>query len=924
MRSLPLYNQTGYPVDHEAPLTRTTTCDRCSIGASMAEAGRSTCLGPVGSAGGILVVGDWPTRDDERLGRPGTGGSAVWLRDRIKALVPAGTPIAFVPALGCNPYNDARVAAVKKYDPKKHLDACRPYLADTIQSGKPTRILAVGAYAAQALAGERVYSTWLAGAYGHVRVDGGLVPFFVLPEAKAARQNRFLSKQFIRDLTHALTANPMPAPWDEEYDLIETEADARAAVDEILSAGWSTFDAETAGRLWDPSFTLLNMGICAPLTEPDAMRPSGLRAWVWGAKALANPGARRELARYAEARGHCKIAHNGKFDVNCFISADVATRVNDVGGDTRLWRKLLEPESSGYLADLAWLVGMGGTKEEIETQEAEARKWLDKYKRARQAEAKMVEYNARVEAGLELTATGKRKKLKALSDDAVASISRWYALEAQSPEVTRYIEEEFWTGRVEYGNFAKALIEPTVRDAYNARDCVTTARIKLLEQEQLADFADTIDRVRSEVVDRAAIAVQRIEQWGITCNMGALAAFEAHCDKHLAEADKLVTDIAASFGMDDFNSSSPPQVASLLFDKIGLRIPDPKQGRSTKADVLKQLQGKHKVIDGMLAYRKYEKLQGTYARGMRPHVRSSGRIHPSILLDGTRTGRASSENPNGQNIPKRGAEGKMARGIFTASPGRRLVSLDYAQVELRIAAALSGDEEMISIFQQGLDLHTRTAQMISKFWGIEPHEIQEVHRDAAKTVNFGVLYGMSPGALAHKLKCSYSEAEALMAAILGRFRKLAAFLEECRAQVQKTGYTWTRWGNGRARRRPLFDVASHDGQLASRAVNGAGNTPIQGTASDFCLASLAGCTEWIMEDGFENDIALILPVHDQLLFDVDQELVQLTINTAREIMLGWNSWGVPLEVDCEVGPSWGALEKFKYNADEGLWLPKAA
>jgi DNA polymerase-1 len=253
----------------------------------------------------------------------------------------------------------------------------------------------------------------------------------------------------------------------------------------------------------------------------------------------------------------------------------------------------------------------------------------------------------------------------------------------------------------------------------------------------------------------------------------------------------------------------------------------------------------------------------------------------------------------------------MARDIFRASPGFTLVQLDFSQLELRIAAMLSGDDDMIAIFREGVDFHQRTAEMISKFaWGIEPGEVQKAHRSQAKAVNFGILYGKTASSLAAEWGVSQAKAQAVMDAILGRFQGLAQWCAKRRAEAARTGLSWTWWDGEPARRRPLWRIADNDKFARITAENGAVNTPIQGTASEFCIASLADAVEWIEADGLEDDVRLTLPVHDSLLFEVRAGMEHEVAHQARRIMCGHNSSGVPLEVDCEVGPAWGSLVKY--------------
>lgn len=253
----------------------------------------------------------------------------------------------------------------------------------------------------------------------------------------------------------------------------------------------------------------------------------------------------------------------------------------------------------------------------------------------------------------------------------------------------------------------------------------------------------------------------------------------------------------------------------------------------------------------------------------------------------------------------------MARDCFAARPGFTILECDYSQLELRIAAALSGDPEMRGIFEAGVDYHLRTAQLVSQTaWGIPPEQVEDKHRSQAKGFNFGLLYGQGDSALAQNIGCTVQQAGRIREAILGKFSVLARWIQEMLQYATKNGHAWTWWDGHRARRRPLWRIADDNDAGASVARNSAHNTPIQGTASDFCIASLIECVRWIEGDNLENDVKLCLPVHDALLFEVRADMLPEVHANVMRIMQSWNSNGVPLIADAKAGPSWGSLEKY--------------
>jgi DNA polymerase I-like protein with 3'-5' exonuclease and polymerase domains len=267
-------------------------------------------------------------------------------------------------------------------------------------------------------------------------------------------------------------------------------------------------------------------------------------------------------------------------------------------------------------------------------------------------------------------------------------------------------------------------------------------------------------------------------------------------------------------------------------------------------------------------------------------------------------------DPNVQQIPRADTElSSMARDCFIAPPGRMLVQVDYSQLELRIAAMLSNDTNMIDVFKSGEDYHMRTAQLISKqAWGIEPDQVTKLHRTMAKSVNFGLLYGMSVGTLAKSIGCEKSEATKIQSAVFGSFPSLKRWCDDHVQMARRTGNGYTYWNGKKARVRPLFRIADQEDHARKTAENGSFNTPVQGTASDLCIASLARCVNWILEHKFPAK--MVLTVHDSLLFEVAEDYVDEMVETAQHLMSDWESNGVPLVVDAEIGKTWGRLKNY--------------
>jgi DNA polymerase-1 len=655
------------------------------------------------------------------------------------------------------------------------------------------------------------------------------------------------------DIEWALTADPPTPQWDAVVQRVTTDEEAARATDELRAADWSTFDVETSGVMWTDTFEVISISCTAK---------NSWTSYVWDAHALRTSCA-DALLDWLRSGKASKVAQNGKYDQLAILDA-FGVEVKSVIGDTRLWRKLIAPEAPAKLSAMAELVGMGGLKEE--------------------ADQEMARIKRKIQSALRKGDEHEGPLIEGMPPDVEAAIR-------MGDPLVKYMYR---------------LMPPEMLARYNARDSVATARLGELLESQLA-AEPKLQRTWDEIVAPAAEGLVWVEHWGIGVDFAQVQRFDDHLERREVELTK-------SLSAYDINWKSHPQVADLLFKTLGLRPVKLTGGGkpSTDAEVLEKLRDKHHVPGDLLDLRFVQKMRGTYASGMREHVRPDGRIHPNIKLAGARSGRTSCTDPNLQNIPRSNSspEGKMARDCFVAPPGYTLIELDYSQLELRIAAMLSGDPEMRAIFDEGVDYHQRTAELVSTVaWGIQPEAVTKAHRSQAKTINFGVLYGMGDKALAARMGCSVAQAARTREAIMGKLKLLDRWCKAQLSEARKTGEIWTWWDGQRARRRPLFRVADVDDKSRSVAEHGAWNTPVQGTASDYCIRSLGECVEWLVEDGITDAVKLVLTVHDSIMFEARDDMVDEVIGTARDIMQSWPSDGVPLVVDAAVGRAWGSLKE---------------
>ncbi len=349
----------------------------------------------------------------------------------------------------------------------------------------------------------------------------------------------------------------------------------------------------------------------------------------------------------------------------------------------------------------------------------------------------------------------------------------------------------------------------------------------------------------------------------------------------------------------DFNVNSPVQLSEVLFDKLGLPtkgIKKTSRGYSTGAKELDKLKDLHPLIPKLMEYREAAKLLSTYILPMPELADSEDRIHTTFTQNVTATGRLSSLNPNLQNIPVRTEEGKRIRAGFVAPAGKVLVSADYSQFELRLAAALSGDQKLIDDFNSGIDIHTKTA---SEAFKVPFDEVTKKQRRAAKVINFGVLYGMSAKGLADAADMSVSEAKAFIDKYFELRAPIRKKLDEILKQAREMGYVETFFG----RRRPTPDVKSSNFLVRAAAERAAQNMPIQGTEADLMKRAMIA-----VDTRLPKGASLIMQVHDSLIVECDEAIKDEVSKALKDTMEAVApELNVKLAVDVTVGQNWGEL-----------------
>lgn len=345
-----------------------------------------------------------------------------------------------------------------------------------------------------------------------------------------------------------------------------------------------------------------------------------------------------------------------------------------------------------------------------------------------------------------------------------------------------------------------------------------------------------------------------------------------------------------------FNIASPKQLGAVLFEDLGLPSgKKTKTGYSTNADVLENLRDKDPIIDMIIMYRQYTKLQSTYVEGLLKAVSADGRIHSVFKQTETRTGRISSTEPNLQNIPVRTELGRNMRKFFVSEKGRTLIDADYSQIELRILAHLSGDKNMQESFISGKDIHTSTAAQV---FGMPEDMVTPEMRRAAKAVNFGIVYGISAFSLAKDIDVSVAKADRYIKSYLSNFPKVKEFMDKAVADAESKGYSETIFG----RRRYIPELAAKNKNIQSFGKRAAMNAPVQGAAADIIKIAMVKVFHRLRDE--KLDAHLILQIHDELIIEASEKDSARAAQVLGEEMRNAVKLDIPLTADVEMGKSW--------------------
>jgi len=436
-------------------------------------------------------------------------------------------------------------------------------------------------------------------------------------------------------------------------------------------------------------------------------------------------------------------------------------------------------------------------------------------------------------------------------------------------------------------------LEPEKVYEYACEDADITLQLKQLLEEKLKGTA--AERLFREIEMPLMPVLAEMELTGVRLDAESLKETSKVLTTRLVETEERIYALAGS----PFNISSPRQVGEVLFGRLKL-LEKPKKTKTgqyvTNEEVLQSLKHKHEIVDKILEYRGLKKLLSTYVDALPSLINPrTGHIHTTFNQATTATGRLSSSDPNLQNIPVRGEDGKEIRKAFVPEPNCLFFSADYSQIELRVMAHLSGDENMIEAFRSGYDIHAATA---AKIYHKEVDAVSRDERTRAKRANFGIIYGITAFGLAERLEISREEAKELIDGYFQSFPKVHEYMEAQKQLAHEQGYVETLYG----RRRYLPDINSRNATVRNFSERNAINAPIQGTAADIIKVAMSRIFKRFQEEGIRSK--MILQVHDELNFSVFPEEKEQVERIVLDEMQGAISLRVPLVADSGWGNNW--------------------
>jgi len=456
------------------------------------------------------------------------------------------------------------------------------------------------------------------------------------------------------------------------------------------------------------------------------------------------------------------------------------------------------------------------------------------------------------------------------------------------------ISIETLIGKKGKGQLSMRQVPPQEQKEYAVEDTDVTLQLKNIFEQQLQKY--NAEKLFSRIESPLVQVLADMELEGIRIDVPFLKSLSGDIEKDIFSLQQAVYEQAGEI----FNLSSPKQLGDILFEKLKL-ISKPKKTKTgqyaTSEEILSELAPKHKIVANVLEYRQLQKLQSTYIDALPKEVNSTtGRVHTTYMQAVTATGRLSSNNPNLQNIPIRTERGQQIRKAFVPrNEDYTLLSADYSQIELRVIAALSGEKNMIEAFLQNQDIHRSTA---AKVFNVDIQSVTREQRSHAKTVNFGIIYGVSAFGLSNQTELSRSESKELIDTYYQTYPQLKVFIDKQIHFARENGYVETILG----RRRYLPDINSRNQVVRGAAERNAVNAPIQGSAADIIKIAMINIYNLLKDNKLKTK--MLLQVHDELIFDVPKNELDFVKPLIKKTMEAAYQFAVPLVVDLGVGKNW--------------------
>lgn len=780
MKSLPIYpTLPSAAVQSAAPLEQNENCNRCALHATNPK----RCIPADGQPGDILIIGESPTEFERKLGRPFASAPGQMVRKLIEKYAP-GRNVVYKYAVGCkvgSPTSGSENDIKAVYEQAAEAAvACRGYVNSVIQECKPKLVILMGALAGQSVLDRRYDWLDVRGGYAWLNVDGQAVPAYLMANPSVCSRNHLYAKAFEQDLERILTdAQPNRAVLSARYHVVETLADAQAALEELKQHPFVATDVETSGMMFEADFRIE----CLAVSGPN-------HVYVFPRSSIEDENIRGALLGILHGLRH--TSWNGQYDL-CAIQAEplfAASRVQPLLGldsDARLKRKLLNASAAGDLATCADLVGMGGHK--------------DAQRGA--MEAVCGELRA-LSVADQLTPTGRPRKAPKCLHVRVEEVPKTWLVwlrDGYAPE-----------------KFAHRFVDKEIEHRYVALDALSTWHLEDLFQLQLMEQDDLGQlRVWEEVTKPSMYAWCRARLNGFPTDKNAVEALSAWLK---AEAEATLKKIHAY--KPGLNPRSTKQVGEFL-NSLGLKSKRKTDSgeQSWSKDVLEKMSDKHPVIALLTRYKLLTHTDTSFVGGMLNDIRTDGRVHPSYLQDGTESGRPSSQDPNFFNRLKgRDAQsrelGNMLRSCHRAPPGWKFIEADMGQIEIRLAAYRSRDAAMIEMLNSGVDFHTRSSELFAPYVGKDfatmSQEERDIFREQSKTSNFAAIYEIPSQLgfmLSKRLGIDSKAGRNLGDAMFKTYTGLRKFMDDSYSQTYITGYTRTYWKGQPGRKRPMWGMGKN-------------------------------------------------------------------------------------------------------------------